>query len=80
MATNPRNQNSVPPAVAAAKRAFPTDPVNQRFVNARGEPWMAVAKIMNPETEADAALTADFRRMIQGDESAWIQYLKKGTG
>jgi integrase len=42
--------------------------------------WAAVAKISHPETEADAARTMEFRRMIQADDMTWATYLKTLTG
>jgi hypothetical protein len=41
-----------------------------------GSAWEAVEKIMRPQTEEDAAATAEFRRMILSDEAAWARYLK----
>jgi integrase len=37
--------------------------------------WGKIEKITRPETEADAARTDEFRRMIQGDSEAWSKYL-----
>ena len=48
-----------------------------RLVIEGGEPWKAAAKILKPETEAEAARTADFRRMAQGDEATWNQYVRR---
>jgi integrase len=39
-----------------------------------GEVWQRVAAILRPETEAEAARTHEFRRMIQGDEENWTRY------
>lgn len=38
--------------------------------------WAHVAKLLNPETEAEATLTDEFRRMIQSDAESWETYLK----
>jgi integrase len=38
--------------------------------------WGAIEQIMRPQTEQDAAATAEFRRMIQSDEAPWVRYLK----
>ena len=48
-----------------------------RLVIDGGAPWKAVAKVLRPETEVEAARTAEFRRVIQGDEAAWSQYVRK---
>lgn len=37
--------------------------------------WNKVGKLVRPETEADAARTDEFRRMIQTDEAVWQKYL-----
>jgi integrase len=39
------------------------------------EMWGKVEKITRPETEADAARTDEFRRMIQTDSETWGKYL-----
>lgn len=39
------------------------------------EVWRRIEKITRPETEADAARTDEFRRMIQADAEAWDKYL-----
>jgi integrase len=39
------------------------------------EKWSKVEKLLNPETEADAARTDEFRRMIQADFDTWSKYL-----
>jgi hypothetical protein len=39
------------------------------------ETWQLIAKLLRPETEADAAATDEFRRMIQSDTDAWDRYL-----
>jgi integrase len=42
-----------------------------------GETWAEVARILRPETEAEAARTEEFRRMAQADETSWSAYLAK---
>jgi integrase len=37
--------------------------------------WAKVEKLLSPETEADAARTDEFRRMIQADADTWLKYL-----
>jgi hypothetical protein len=43
-----------------------------------------VSKLLSPETEAEAARTDEFRRMIQADAETWSTYLEgvaqKGHG
>jgi integrase len=39
-----------------------------------GKLWAVVAAILRPETEADAARTDEFRRMVQADEKTWASY------
>jgi integrase len=39
--------------------------------------WEAVEKIMRPQTEEDAAATAEFRQRIHSDEATWVRYLKE---
>ncbi|MEZ5981804.1 MAG: hypothetical protein R3C54_05795 [Parvularculaceae bacterium] len=38
--------------------------------------WPKVERILRPETESEAAQTAEFRRMIRADVEAWGAYLK----
>ncbi len=42
-----------------------------------GPAWAALARILRPETEAEAALKAEFRQMAQADEASWTAYLKR---
>jgi integrase len=37
--------------------------------------WEGVSKLLSPETEAEAARTDEFRRMIQADAETWETYL-----
>lgn len=37
--------------------------------------WARVSKLLSPETEAEAARTDEFRRMIQTDPETWETYL-----
>jgi integrase len=48
-----------------------------RFLNLTidAEMWARVEKLLSPETEADAARTDEFRRMIQADSDTWNRYL-----
>ncbi|HEY1559669.1 MAG TPA: site-specific integrase [Caulobacteraceae bacterium] len=39
-----------------------------------GKVWQRVATILRPETEAEAAQTHEFRRMIQAGEETWESY------
>jgi integrase len=39
------------------------------------EIWSKIERLVRPETEADAARTDEFRRMIQSDAEAWGKYL-----
>ena len=39
------------------------------------EKWARVEKLLSPETEADAARTDEFRRMIQTDGVTWLRYV-----
>jgi integrase len=41
-----------------------------------GECWQKVARIVRPETEADAVNTLTFRSAIMADEAAWSAYVK----
>ena len=41
-----------------------------------GAKWMQVSKLLSPETEAEAARTDEFRRMIQADAETWEIYLE----
>ncbi len=41
--------------------------------------WAQVSKLLSPETEADAARTDEFRRMIQADAETWETYLVRLT-
>jgi hypothetical protein len=38
--------------------------------------WESVSKLLSPETEAEAARTDEFRRMIQADAETWGAYLE----
>ena len=38
--------------------------------------WVHVSKLLSPETEAEAARTDEFRRMIQADAETWETYLE----
>ncbi len=38
--------------------------------------WEGVSKLLSPETEAEAARTDEFRRMIQADAETWESYLE----
>jgi integrase len=40
-----------------------------------GEVWPAVARLLRPETEDEAALTDEFRRAAQADEKTWLGFL-----
>jgi len=39
------------------------------------EKWSHVERLLSPKTEADAARTDEFRRMIQADIDTWLKYL-----
>ena len=39
-----------------------------------GDAWLAVAAILRPQTEAEAARTDELRRIIQADEETWTRY------
>jgi hypothetical protein len=41
----------------------------------RGEVWPAVARLLRPETEDEAAGTDAFRRAAQADEKTWLAFL-----
>lgn len=42
--------------------------------------WRTVSKLLSPETEAQAARTDEFRRMIQADAETWRSYLENLNG
>lgn len=48
-----------------------------KLAAAGGSTWATAAKILRPETEADAARTEEFRRMAQADEASWTAYLAR---
>jgi integrase len=41
-----------------------------------GRAWERASAILRPKTEAEAARTLEFRRVIQGDEDLWTRYVE----
>jgi|WetSurMetagenome_2_1015567.scaffolds.fasta_scaffold38774_1 integrase len=44
-----------------------------------GPAWAVISRTLRPETEAEAALKAEFRQMAQADEASWTAHLERIT-